>query len=237
RARRIKVDRVIRVACPARGTLLASRRLDAYLSVLKWTMELAGAEILPQLVDFLAEVARRRTDPAELPGLEAMMPERAMTKWLSAPAEPVDGQLRVIAGDLEGDSLLTWVKTLLSDAFYWTDNDLVVQTRSMYGGTLRGDGAASFVLDRGGKVSHFNYFAIVRTAGLLTSALVDGRSGHVCTVGRLRWTGEAPSGTRAARAAACSRIGNFAERPAVFVLPGIRGSHLKVDGKRIWLSL
>src|SRR5690606_23935621 len=78
RARRIKVDRVIRVACPARGTLLASRRLDAYLSVLKWSMELAGAVILPQLVDFLAEVARRRTDPAELPGLEAMMPERPM---------------------------------------------------------------------------------------------------------------------------------------------------------------
>lgn len=237
RARRIKIDRVIRVACPARGTLLASRRLDAYLSVLKWSMELAGAVILPQLVDFLAEVARRRTDPAELPGLEAMMPERAMTKWLSAPAEPVDGQLRVIAGDLEGDSLLTWVKTLLSDAFYWTDNDLVVQTRSMYGGTLRGDGAASFVLDRGGKVSHFNYFANERTAGFLTSALLEERPEHFRPIGPLSWTGEDPSGTRAARAAARSRIGNVAERPAVFVLPGILGSHLKVDGKRIWLSL
>ena len=27
------------------------------------------------------------------------------------------------------------------------------------------------------------------------------------------------------------------ERPAVFVLPGILGSHLAVDGKRVWLSM
>ena len=33
--------------------------------------------------------------------------------------------------------MVTWVKTLLSDAFFWTDNDLVVQTRSMYGGSPR----------------------------------------------------------------------------------------------------
>jgi hypothetical protein len=30
---------VVRVACPARGTLLASRRLDTYLSVLKWGLD------------------------------------------------------------------------------------------------------------------------------------------------------------------------------------------------------
>ena len=37
--------------------------------------------------------------------------------------------------------------------------------------------------------------------------------------------------------AARPRVGNANERPAVFVLPGILGSHLKVDGQRIWLSL
>jgi pimeloyl-ACP methyl ester carboxylesterase len=34
-----RVERVVRVACPARGTLLASRRLDTYLSVLKWGLD------------------------------------------------------------------------------------------------------------------------------------------------------------------------------------------------------
>ena len=80
------------------------------------------------------------------------------------------GELRVVAGDIEANSIGSWLKALLSDAFYWTDNDLVVHTRSMYGGTLRNDGAATFVLDRGGKVSHFNYFANERTAKAITAA-------------------------------------------------------------------
>jgi hypothetical protein len=63
----IVVERVVRVACPARGTLLASKRLDAYLSVLKWTLDLAGVPVLPELLDFLAEVARRRADPRRSP--------------------------------------------------------------------------------------------------------------------------------------------------------------------------
>lgn len=237
RKKKIKVDRMVRVACPARGTLLASRRLDAYLSVLKWGMELAGLPVIPALVEFLAEVAHRRTEPQELPGLEAMMPDSAATKWLNAPAEPIEGELRVVAGDIEGDSVLTWLKTLLSDAFYWTDNDLVVQTRSMYGGTPRMDGAATFILDRGGKVTHFAYFSNERTAALVTSALIDAQPDQFRPIGPLSWAGEDASGTRAARAIERSKAASAAERPAVFVLPGILGSHLKVDGKRIWLSL
>ena len=45
--RKIKVERIVRVACPVRGTLLASNRLDAYLSVFKWSLELAFADDSP----------------------------------------------------------------------------------------------------------------------------------------------------------------------------------------------
>ena len=142
-AKRIKVDRVVRAACPARGTLLASKRLDAYLSVLQWGLQLASVPVASQLVDFLHEVARRRAEPDELPGIEAMMPASPVIQWLNSGGEPVPGLLRVIAGDMEGDSIGSWVKTLLTDAFYWTDNDIVVQTRSMYGGTPRASGAGA----------------------------------------------------------------------------------------------
>ncbi|MEO8121417.1 MAG: alpha/beta hydrolase, partial [Rhodoferax sp.] len=74
-AKGLKIERLVRVACPARGTLLASKRFDAYLSVLKWSLELGGVPVAPQLLDFLCEVARRRAQPDELPGIEAMMPE------------------------------------------------------------------------------------------------------------------------------------------------------------------
>jgi tetratricopeptide (TPR) repeat protein len=239
----LKVERVVRVACPARGTTLASKRLDAYLSVLQWGLQLAGVPVAPHFVDFLHEVARRRADPSELPGLEAMMPESAVVAWLNRGEDALPGELRVVAGDLEGDSIGSWVKTLLSDAFYWTDNDLVVQTRSMYGGAPRHANAAgasaSFLLDRGGKVTHFNYFANDRTVGAIASALIDAAPAGFAAIGPLSWAGEDASGTRAAKAVARSRGGrdqDAADRPAVFVLPGILGSNLKLDGKRIWLG-
>ncbi len=241
-AKGIKVERVVRVACPARGTLLASKRFDAYLSVLQWGLQLAGVPVAPQLVDFLHEVALRRADPSVLPGIEAMMPESAVVAWLNTGTETIPGDLRVIAGDLQGDSVGSWVKTLLSDAFYWTDNDLVVQTRSMYGGSPRETGAASpgasFLLDRGAKVTHFNYFTNDRTVAAITSALKDAAPADFA-IGPLSWAGEDASGTRSAKAVARSRGApgvNRADRPAVFVLPGILGSNLKLDGKRIWLG-
>lgn len=240
RERDVRVERMVRVACPARGTLLASGRLDAYVSVLKWTLELASVPVLPPLLDFLADVASARTRPAELPGLEAMTPESPLVQWLHTADEagPLPGQLRVVAGDIEGDSVMSWVKTLLADAFYWTDNDLVVQTRSMYGGTPRAsDGpraGASFVLERGGQVTHFAYFSHPRTAQAVCDGLLLDEPPGFRTIGPLSWAGEDASGVRAAVRASAEPP---SQRPALIVLPGILGSHLAVNDKRVWLSL
>jgi len=243
-AKALKVERVVRVACPARGTLLASKRFDAYLSVLQWCLQLANVPVAPQLVGFLHEVARRRADPTELPGIEAMMPESPVVAWLNSASDTIPGELRVVAGDMQGDSIGSWVKTLLSDAFYWTDNDLVVQTRSMYGGAPRAaspaGAAASFLLDRGAQVSHFNYFSNERTVGAIFAALTAEQPPEFGAIGPLSWAGQDASGTRAAKAVARSRGGpdtKAADRPAVFVLPGILGSNLKLDGERVWLGV
>lgn len=241
--RNIRVDRMVRVACPARGTLLASKRLDAYVSVLKWSLELAAIPVAPALLDFLSAVASQRTDPKLLPGLEAMTPDSPLVQWLHRIDEPLPGQLRVVAGDIEGDSVMSWVKTLLADAFYWTDNDLVVQTRSMYGGAPRaaagGQAAASFVLDQGGKVTHFAYFSNPRTAEAVCSGLMQDQPAGFRPIGPLSWAGESSTGVRGGPdARAATRDARpAAERPAVILIPGILGSHLAVDGKRIWLSL
>jgi hypothetical protein len=234
--KRISIERIVRVACPARGTLLASKRLDAYVSVLKWALELAQIPVAPQLVDFLGEVARRRADPDKVPGLAAQMPDSPLIRWLHSAKDTIKGDLHVIAGDLQGDSVVSWVKALLSDAFFWTDNDLVVQTRSMYGGSPR-EKDSTFLLDQGGKVSHFNYFSNAQTASAVVNALTNGTDASpegFSVIGPLSWAGQSSSGVRAAlpsRPAA-----KAAELPALFVLPGILGSNLKVGNERIWLG-
>jgi hypothetical protein len=64
-------------------------------------------------------------------------------------ARPIAGDLQVVAGDIQGDSMLSWVKTLLADAStgptttWWC-------TRAMYGGVPLV--APRYLLDRGGKV-------------------------------------------------------------------------------------
>ncbi|MEO8296694.1 MAG: CHAT domain-containing protein [Burkholderiales bacterium] len=229
--RNIRVERVVRVACPARGTLLASQRLDAYLSVLKWALDLAQVPVLPALLDFIGGVAQRREDPTKLPGVAAMIPDSPLVQWLHAADEPVPGDLRVVAGDLQGDSIGSWLKTLMADAYYRTDHDLVVHSSSMYGGAPRAAGA-SFVFDQGGQVTHFNYFANERTAEAVVNGLLQEAPGGYRPIGPLSYAGESSSGLRGARGTGAPQ----ADKPAVFVLPGILGSHLKVDGKRIWLG-
>lgn len=234
--KRISIERVVRVACPARGTLLASKRLDAYVSVLKWALELAQIPIAPQLIDFLGEVARRRADPDKVPGLAAQIPDSPLIRWLHIAEDPIKGDLRVVAGDLQGDSVVSWVKALLSDAFFWTDNDLVVQTRSMYGGSPR-EKDSTFILDQGSKVSHFNYFSNAQTASAVVNALTkpsDTSPDGFNVIGPLSWVGQSSTGIRAAlpsRPAA-----KAAALPALFILPGILGSNLKVGNERIWLG-
>ena len=233
KTRDVRVERIVRVACPARGTLLASRRLDAYLSVLKWAIEATGVPLLPAVLDFLAEVARRRANPELLPGLQAMMPGTPLLNWLNAAPEAIAGELRVVAGDMEGDSLGSWLKTLLTDAYYWTDNDIVVQTSSMYAGAPRA-GGASFLLDQGAKTTHFAYFVNPRTAVAVVDGLVMAQPpAGFAAIGPLSWAGADAGGLRGDKGGAAPDPA----KPAVFVLPGILGSNLAADGRRIWLGL
>lgn len=226
----ITVDRIVRVACPVRGTLLASNRLDAYLSVLKWTLELAQVPVAPELVNLLTGIAQTGLDPKHAPGLAAQAPDSALIRWVHSPAAPLPGDLRVVSGDVTGDSVTSWLKTLLSDAFFWTDNDFVVQTRSMYGGVPR-ERAASYLFDQSGQISHFRYFSNPATADAITSALTESAApSGFRTIVPLSWAGKDSGSLRGAAPA------NDPAKPALIVLPGILGSNLKIGDERVWLS-
>jgi pimeloyl-ACP methyl ester carboxylesterase len=221
-----RVERFIRIACPAAGTTLASGRLDIYLSIL---VNLIGkipaiGPFLDGFGDLVAAVAKERTDPSVLPGLAAQMPTSSLVRALNGSGLTLDTDLTVIAGNSGG-----FIKNL-ANLFYWTANDLVVDTRSMYGGAQRSK--RLWYCAEGSEIDHCSYFRREETVKKLVHGLTrePGDTSGFETV--------KPKG--AARAADEKPEDN-PEKPCVILLPGIMGSHLAVvedddDRDRIWLD-
>ena len=173
----------------------------------------------------LAAVVKKRTDPEELPGLEAMMPESALVRMLNRPDVRTDANLRILGGDVEGTGFWGRLKAFVTDLYYREDHDLVVNTPAMFGGVERAK-TVRYWVDTGGRVNHFNYFANADTAGRLVKALADEKAPdfHDVTV-PLGAVTEDDYRKRAPIA-----------QPVVFVLPGTMGSTLAVDGNRVWID-
>jgi pimeloyl-ACP methyl ester carboxylesterase len=241
KARQIKVERFVRVACPARGTTLAAGRLDrwasAMLNLLGKGVGLAASSMGSSLPvsqayavaeQFLLAVVKERTDARALPGLEAMMPDSPLVALLNTPNVQIAGELRIIAGDFDGGGLLSWLGDCLSEAYYGGPTDLVVNTPSMHGGADRTAGIwRKFVA--GPDVTHFSYFERAETA----DPLMDSLAGMLpADAGFEPMAG--PSQETIARGGIKSIPKDKA--PIVFLLPGIMGSNLGIGRNRIWFD-
>ncbi len=228
--KRVRVERFVRTACPARGTTLASGRLDIYFSALRALLGLVPGVIggvLDGLAELAAGVAGKRTDPALLPGIEAMVPESPLVKLLNNPTAKVQGRLRVISGDIEGGTLGSTFLTLLADPLFLSKHDLVVNTDSMYAGAQRSDGAA-YVFYEGPEISHFRYFTNRPSVEKLEAALSAKEPGE---------DGFKPYEIAKPVEPVVSRGATEAKpRHTVFLLPGIMGSHLEIRKNRVWLD-
>lgn len=241
--KQIGIDRFVRVACPARGTTLASGRLDRWLSLVLHLVgripALKASGFYGVLEEFTKAFVKTRTKPDKLPGLAAMMPDSPLIGLLNSPGVEVAADLHVIAGDIEGGSLWRKMGVLLTDLFYtFEDHDLIVNTAAMYGGAER-TGGARYLFTQGPEVFHFNYFGNPETAGKLIPALqaqpVTGDGFTAFSPAKKRASRAAlPSGTRAIS-------GREAARPTLFLLPGSMGSELSVERSNgeletIWLD-
>jgi tetratricopeptide (TPR) repeat protein/pimeloyl-ACP methyl ester carboxylesterase len=231
-SKNFRVGKFVRVACPARGTILASKRLDLYFSVILNLLglipALKGNPIYSFVKATLLELAKRRARPEEVPGLEAQMPESPLIHLLNRPGIVTKADLAVIAGDMEGSGFWGNLKAFATDLFYWEDHDLVVNTSAMYGGMSRDQGAYYF-FDKGPEVNHFNYFenrsTRQRMLGWLTRADGQKKDDGFQLIRRGALDME-ESRTR----------GAAKDLPSVFVLPGVMGSHLRDKDGRIWLN-
>ncbi|WP_338849766.1 CHAT domain-containing protein [Massilia sp. W12] len=229
--KRLRITRFVRVACPALGTTLASGRLDRWLSVIR-SVALLGMQNLfaDNLLAFLLAVIKERTDPRTLPGTEAMMPGSALQRLLNHPAMHSQSDLAVIAGDIENASGFAWLAMMLSDRFFASRHDLVVNTGSMYGGMRRPAGTARALFDAGREVNHFNYFKNPRTVrGLLAALQRDDVLWQQFTP-IMEEQREAP--VRGVAPAALD-----GKRPVLLLIPGLMASHLQSRNNRVWLDM
>ncbi|MFL5335280.1 MAG: hypothetical protein ACJ8H8_19330, partial [Geminicoccaceae bacterium] len=120
------IDRYVRVACPARGTTLASDRLDRWLNFVLNAIGLglgaAAGPFLGEAYDlvtaFLLAVIKEKADASTIPGLEAMIPGAPLVKLLNRPGVVANTDLAVLEGDIEGAGILGRLKILATDLFF-----------------------------------------------------------------------------------------------------------------------
>jgi len=234
----IKVERFVRVACPARGTTLASKRVDRWLEIIVNVVEKVlppgPGNIFGVLADLLLELKKQSSNPEAIPGLAAMDPASNFIRMINREDVKVDADLTVIAGDIEKNNLVGRLAIFFTDLFYSDENDLVVNTPAMYGGPERTDGRYFF--DKGADVNHFNYFANQKTAEKLQEALLD----ELDTLNaqgfrpiKEAYLTDVPDVEITARS--YQKRSNIPQ-PVVYILPGIMGTHLADGGNRIWLD-
>ena len=233
RDKQLKVQRFVRVACPSRGTLLASDRLDLYFSLL-----LKVLEYVPVLHENVAyavfkatflKLIEMKASAGDLPGIEAMRPESPFIALLNRPDLSTQADLAIVAGRTDGFTLsLRSLVKLASDAFYRQANDFVVNTEAMYWGMQRQSGAFYFS-DRGTDVFHFNYFKNDRSRKQVGAWLscADKRPPNLFVDLSLRlrkdlmfpeWRGED-------------------KRPVLIYVPPFLGTYLKGERGRLWLEV
>ena len=176
------------------------------------------------------EVIRNRTEPALVPGIEAMMPTSPLVALLNNLGTSAAGAVGVISGDIEGGNWLKRLGVFASDRFLYEgrDNDLVVNTDAMFHGARYA--VAGYVFDRGADVSHFNYFRNPRTRAALLSwlaATTDKPPGPFLEL--------TPGEFEPVPMLRSMQTRDGVDQPIVFVLPGIMGSHLSVGKRDVWL--
>lgn len=250
RRNRFRVTRFVRVACPTGGTTLLSKRLDHFFNIsLNLLGLVTGAAANPMYVamkDLLAAAIDQKNDPKVLPGLEAMKPDSPFITMINNQDQAdivVKQQVMAISGSCKAKVNFKALLIIAEKLFFFEDNDLVVNTKSMYAGSQR-QNRLQYFFDEGTDVDHFHYFTNKRTNRAIQFALqstgnssIDGfaeysRGGPSFSLVDVQGRGGIP-GLQSGQYVTGEPSGN---KPIVILLPGIMGSCLTLNGSLIWIE-
>lgn len=247
--KKIHINRFVRVACTARGTSLLSERTDIFLNTLINLIQLPGSILGPVVggIKYLiSETINSKNSFDELPGLEAQRPGSAFIKALNTyktfdeKGNPVgfDNRLAVISGNGKFSLSLNGVKIMLTKFFFkWQQNDLVVDTVSMYQGAKR-ENPVEYFLDNGKDTNHFNYFLNKTTRDALMQALFA--AAHPLPTFKQvqgeNFDAAAGRGIFGLENGRLKPVMPKGEKPVLILLPGIMGSFLEQGDTSIWIN-
>jgi CHAT domain-containing protein len=244
--KKIVVKKFIRVACPAGGTTLASKRLDNFFNItfnlIGFGTGLAANPIYAAFKNLIVSVIDSKNKVDVLPGLEAMNPDSPFIELLNNPVSEVslDNSIAIISGNCNVKINLKALLIIASKLFYRQDNDLIVNTRSMYQSGKREEGKLiQYFFDEGAEVDHFHYFLNKRTNEALALALKAPEDALIPTFTQLQQS----SVEELERNALLKLDGGQVFRntvtgtkPIVVLLPGIMGSNLAQNGDLVWIK-
>jgi CHAT domain-containing protein len=250
-SKEITVEKFIRVASPSAGTILASERIDHIMNVL---FNMIGdkvsvvAELTHQLIGAVLE---QKSNIDVLPGIEAMNPASPFIKVLNAreskeenkPTEndndkyAIDGKsLMVISGNGKLSLSFHGLVIILGRLFYQRRNDLVVNTDSMYLGIKRKT-EIQYFFDEASYVDHIHYFKNRTTQDAVLNAIktpVGNKIPGFNKVPQLK-VPESDRGLDGGELFPAKGLPT-GKKPVLIMLPGIMGSNIYDDERRIWLN-
>lgn len=229
--KKIEVRNFVRVACPVAGTTLLSEKFDLWLNIIfnlvKLTPGIGEVPGIGFFADLIKAIVHQKSNPDTLPGLASMIPGSPLSHLLNHPELEAQSRLYLITGDAQSSKLFPAVLTFVGDTFFRAQHDLVVPVSSMRMGTKR---SAKIMEHFSGEksVDHFKYFLNPVSRNAILSALQPEAVGGSF----FNALESAPSLTRKVSVPPPFRP----DRPTVFLLPGIMGSHLRSENGRLWLN-
>lgn len=244
KGKKIIVRNMVRVACPANGTTLASKRLDHLLNVcLNLIGAATGQAVNPGFQAFrelVMTAVASKNNPDALPGLEAMNPDSPFIKVLNYQGTEikVNSLLHVVGGSSELSLSFQGLVALAGKLFFRGQNDLVVDTESMKWGTPRLEGKTSIFIDKSKKINHIVYFSTPETQEKIflgiQEATASTRGGYLPLTSIKRT--DQDRGILGLEGGQTIRQKVSGKRPIVILMPGIMGSNLTVNEDMVWIN-
>jgi CHAT domain-containing protein len=237
----IKVERFIRVCCPASGTKLAGARIGNFVNIILNLIGIANP-IFSFVKELLVEIIKTKDNINVLPGLEAMNPDSPFIKILNDPTQglEIDDNLIVLSASAKAQVNLKGLLIILTRLGFGQRNDLVVNSDSMYLGAKRKN-EIQYFFDESNTVTHVTIFQKIETQKRL-SLIFETAPGQQLIDFKRFSQAQIPDSDRNInlnKIIPNGRIKNRidkSEKPILILIPGIMGSTLGKNDEDIWLN-